>query len=254
MVDFFLSDLPGKQQLELQQLLPSYSHWPTISLALADSLESTDAKMDLVLTTARLLVRHDFEIQDANNWQQELRLKILTLANDDLAVRIANDPAGESADWTRLKIFLTGVMQQRQRLIDGVDLQKTNSTETSETLFDLAVKVAEAETGRKNLGPIAETLSLNELDQLAVLNQLIYSERARALPISTIVTWSGRSIWSNASTNISPYSVIVRTRLAIIGQALSMRSWMLVQFNVMQVQQHPQQQRQQGPVPDGVGS
>lgn len=203
-VDFFLSDIPGKQQLELQQLLSSYSHWPTMALALADSIETTEASIDLVLTTARLLMRHDFEISESANWQRELRLKILTLANDDLAVRIANDPTGESADWTRLKIFLTGIMQQRQLWIG-----KSGPKGASDSLFELAVEVAEAETARKNLAPLVQTLSRNEMDQLAILNQLILAEQFAFEPISLASLRSadnfGERLWESERLLLRAY-------------------------------------------------
>lgn len=184
LAEFLLADMPMKQRLELHQIVGQFSHWRTLALALADQLEATDADMDRALTIARLLLRRGFEIGDAETWRDELRIRILTVTNDDLTERVAQNPSSEFSDWSRLEQFVFDSYRQRLALASQIRSQQSFSEprRAGNSATAISRQIFSELTNQPIETPVdaLEQLSENTIDELTLLNQLLIGQLAES--------------------------------------------------------------------------
>ncbi|MEL7497896.1 MAG: hypothetical protein AAFN77_09820 [Planctomycetota bacterium] len=176
---FFLSDLPLKQRLELQQILGSFSHWHNLSLALADQLEreqQTDESMDRALTIARLLLRKEFEVRNQDDWQNELIEGIIAVVRDDLSRELIQNPNHPKANWNRLRSFCQIAYRDRFRFATSVSKNQSTSAfeigdgDLSGRYLQIMETLIDADA-RMEMQHVRDRISVNQIDFLSLSNQ-----------------------------------------------------------------------------------
>ena len=180
LADLFLANLNIQEQLNIQKVAGSFSHWPNLLLAFADKLPESQLGFELVLANARRLLGQDIEIENNGNWKRNLQFKLNTAATNAIESQIARDPENDKSNWMRLKIYLLEVY--RQRLVIGSKVRSDNEAyvEPHQAISHLVESLAKKQATRSSSWDAKQAVELirkssaNEIEKTAFANQLLY--------------------------------------------------------------------------------
>ena len=183
---FLLSDLTRDELLGVEQVLDSFSHWPNLTLAIADELPKSDVKADQALTVLRILLGRHVEILQNENWKAQAKNLAIQTVAAEVASRIDLDPDNIKSNWVRLNIFLLELY--RDRLADTLTNSNSAFSQSNPKLHQLIAELVKQKlrttslersdavgrtvTEARRLLQILDATSANEIEKVAWANQM----------------------------------------------------------------------------------
>ncbi len=210
---FMLSDLSREELTGLEDIVEAFSHWPNLTLAIADELPNSDAQVDQTLTLLRLLLGRELQIANKSSWKGSLQAMVLAAVAADVENRVDQDPDNLKSNWIRLEIFLTDAYTERSVALTGKQQSANRSvdqlaaTMVKEFLRKQSNVVGDFDSKRisdiqRSLG-LLEHLDINEIEKTAFTIQLLGSAIAFEL--------TGESDKSDATKLISALETQLQT-------------------------------------------
>ena len=152
---YFLKPPTIDDELNIQRRISSFSHWPTLGLAIGDYVAQDTLAIDKALAMTRLFFRLEFDVESGDdNWSASIQNQVIKSTIADLENRVSDDPTNRQSDWVRLESYLSELYSQRGQFLAGSSGQ-LNSPPTSDPAEVLLTWI---EIWLKNWdGPISES-------------------------------------------------------------------------------------------------
>lgn len=175
---YFFSPLSVQERLEVESRIESFSHWPNLAIAAADTLPQAELDFERAANMARLLTNQELSVLPSADWKQTLGMELIASTAADLSLQIDQDPNNINSNWNRLKLYLNDCYRQRQSILlnddTDIDSYSTPSQATMKTvdrLIQIAARPSNQSLQRAN--SLIRQSDLNEIEKAVVANQLL---------------------------------------------------------------------------------
>ncbi len=117
---YFLKPPTIDDELNIQRRISSFSHWPTLGLAIGDYVAKDTLAIDKALAITRLFFRREFDVESGDdNWPASIQNQVIESTIADLQNRVSDDPTNLQPDWVRLESYLSELYSQRGQFLAG---------------------------------------------------------------------------------------------------------------------------------------
>ena len=171
--EYYLTERGGRETVGAEKYIKQFSTWPSFAVAVADQIESSDAKLDQAITLAQVFSEGNFQIDDPVEWKAEIAAFVFQAAVDR-SQTMTRTVSRESQQWEFLREYLTRLYGQRLNQLGERSMMETKPS----GLVEKMILRLNAESQQQVAYPVERAIELvkrqsqSELEELVGLNKI----------------------------------------------------------------------------------
>lgn len=113
---YLFQEKESREALAIERVLPEFSHWAQLKLAIADMIVGSDLDVDMVMNILNRIGIHHGLLRERGDWQSMIRREILL--DVILQLEDSHRQSIEHLGWSRLEESLRRIYSRRMELIN----------------------------------------------------------------------------------------------------------------------------------------
>ncbi|MEQ1902994.1 MAG: hypothetical protein ABL888_02255 [Pirellulaceae bacterium] len=168
LAQYFLRDLELAERIAAEQAVLTFRKWPQFILALADEIESSKIAREEALSLAQLIRKQDFQLNESQPWQSQLKQALLEYVFNQLESETAQEISLRRQRWQKFQRFVQQAYSFRCEILTG----QVPPLETESLVIGIAARLVNGQ----NTTDSSELLA-------AALRRKYSNEFARTIPV-----------------------------------------------------------------------